>query len=266
MKSAGISTVLLLCSILATPPSFGEESESELAADAQNPIADLISVRIENITNFGLTPDNKIQNVLTVQPFWPFHLNENWNLITRTILPIVSQPALTPGESRTNGLGDTTLQLFFSPSKPGKVSWGLGPVLLFPTATAKELGNDKFGVGPTGVVLATPGNWVLGSLFTNITSVAGAGSQDVNTFFWQYFINYNLPNGWYLSSIPVITANWEADSKNRWTVPFGGGVGKVFHIGKQAINARVQAFGFVERPSNGTDWQLLFQWQWLFPK
>ena len=86
VKLARISTVLLLCLIFATSPSFGEESESELAADAQNPIADLISVRLENITNFGLTPDNKIQNVLTVQPVWPFHLNENWNLITRTFL------------------------------------------------------------------------------------------------------------------------------------------------------------------------------------
>ncbi len=115
--------------------------------------------------------------------------------------------AVSPDQDRTNGLGDTTFTAFLSPKKPGKLLWGVGPVLLFPTATAKELGNDKFGLGPSVVILGMPGKWVIGSLFNNVWSVAGAGSKDVNLFTWQYFINYNLPKGWYLSSAPIMTAN-----------------------------------------------------------
>jgi len=96
--------------------------------------------------------------------------------------------------------------------------------------------------------------------------VGGSGNRDVNLFTWQYFINYNLPRGWYLSSAPIITANWEADSGNVWTVPFGGGGGKIFRIGKQPMNAQVQAFYNVLKPDLGPQWQLRLQLQFLFPK
>jgi len=114
--------------------------------------------------------------------------------------------------------------------------------------------------------LAMPGRWVVGSLFSNVWSFAGSGDQDVNNFTWQYFINYNMANQWYLTSAPIITANWEADSGNRWTVPFGGGVGKIFKIGEQPINAQVTAYYNVEKPDYGADWQLRLQLQFLFPK
>ena len=115
-------------------------------------------------------------------------------------------------------------------------------------------------------MLAMPGHWVVGSLFSNVWSFAGSGDQDVNLFTWQYFINYNLPNHWYLTTAPIITANWESDSDNRWTIPFGGGVGKIFHIGKQPINGQVSAYYNVEKPDSGADWQLRIQIQFLFPK
>ena len=95
---------------------------------------------------------------------------------------------------------------------------------------------------------------------------AGPGDQDVNLFTWQYFINYNLPKGWYLTSAPIITANWEADSDNTWTIPSGGGIGKIFRIGKQPINGQVSAYYNVETPEYGPDWQLRIQLQFLFPK
>ncbi len=253
--------------MFATTPGYGQQkSASDLAKATQNPIADLISVPLQNNINFGLGPDNKVQNILNIQPVWPISLNKDWTLITRTIMPVVSQPALAPGQDRTNGLGDTTFTGFFSPKNSGKLLWGVGPVLLFPTATAKELGNDKWGLGPSVVLLSMPGNWVVGSLFSNVWSVAGAGNQDINLFTWQYFINYNLPKGWYLTTSPVITANWEADSGNKWTVPLGGGFGKIFHIGKQPMNAQIQAFSNVERPDSGPDWTLRLQIQFLFPK
>jgi hypothetical protein len=111
-----------------------------------------------------------------------------------------------------------------------------------------------------------PGNWVVGSLISNVWDVSGP--QDVNFFTWQYFINYNFPKakGWYFTSAPIITANWNAPSGDRWTVPLGGGFGKIFRIGKQPVNAQVQVFYNVEVPDNGPDWQLRLQFQLLFPK
>ena len=142
----------------------------------------------------------------------------------------------------------------------------MGGALVLPTASDDALGNDKWSVGPSVVVLTMPGKWVIGSLISNVWSVGGFGDEDVNFFTWQYFINYNMDNGWYLTSAPIITANWEADSDNTWTVPFGGGIGKIFRIGKQPLNAQVSAYYNVETPASGADWQLRLQLQMLFPK
>ncbi len=110
------------------------------------------------------------------------------------------------------------------------------------------------------------GPWVIGSLFSNVWSIGGSSDEDINLFTWQYFINYNMSEGWYLTSAPIITANWEADSDDRWTVPFGAGIGKIFKIGKQPMNAQVSAYYNAEKPEFGADWQLRLQLQFLFPK
>lgn len=135
-----------------------------------------------------------------------------------------------------------------------------------PTASDDRLGSDKWGLGPSLVVLTLRGPWVIGSLFSNVWDIGGSGDQDVNLFTWQYFVNYNMADGWYLTSAPIITANWEADSDNTWTVPFGGGFGKVHRIGKQPINMSVQAFYNAEAPEFVGDWSLRLQLQFLFPK
>jgi len=238
----------------------------ELAKAAQNPIASLISLPLQNNTNFNFGPQEKTQNILNVQPVLPFELTDKWNLITRTILPLISQPETAPGTERTFGLGDTTFTAFFSPRDSGKLIWGAGPALVFPTATDDRLGSDKWAAGPSFVALTMPGKWVIGSLFSHVWSFAGPGEQDINFFTWQYFVNYNLPGGWYLTSSPIITANWEANSGNKWTVPFGGGFGKIFRIGNQPMNAQVQAFYYAEKPDFGSDWTVRFQLQFLFPK
>mgnify|MGYP001812248515 CR=1 FL=1 len=268
MKTKTICIALLMLTVFAAAPGYTQDkNNADLAKQAQNPIANLISLPLQNNTNLGVGPDDETQNILNVQPVWPITLNENWNLITRTILPLVSQPdILTSGNGRINGLGDITFTGFFSPVDSGKLTWGVGPVLLFPTATNDALGSDKWGTGPSVVLLAMPGKWVVGSLFSNVWSFAGSGDNDINLFTWQYFVNYNLPNKWYLTSAPIITANWEADSDNTWTVPFGGGIGKIFNIGKQPVNGQVSAYYNVETPDFGADWQLRVQLQFLFPK
>jgi hypothetical protein len=188
-------------------------------------------------------------------------------LITRTIAPLIYQPEIVPGAGSTFGLGDIKTTLFFSPAKPGKLTWGVGPTFSFPTATDEVLGTEKWSAGASLVALTIQGPWVAGALVDNLWSFAGDDDRaDVNQFLLQYFINYNLPNAWYLSSAPIITANWEADKSNKWTIPFGGGVGKIFRIGKQPMNAQIQAFYNAAKPDNGADWTLRLQLQFLFPK
>lgn len=249
--------------LLFTPLVWADD----LAKQAQNPVADLISLPFQNNTNFGLGPDNRTQNILNIQPVWPFKLNDDWNLITRTILPVTSQPL--PNGDRENGLGDTTLTAFFSPRDSGKWIWGAGPVILIPTSTDDSLGLGEWGGGLSAVFLTMPGNWVVGSLFSNVWANSDeSGRDDINLFSLQYFVNYNIPNGngLYLVSAPIITANWEADSDDRWTIPFGGGVGKIFKVGRQPVNAQLAAYYNVEKPKFGPDWQLRVQIQLLFPK
>ncbi len=267
MTSKIITIALLILMLVIARVGHGQEkSDEDLAKATQNPLASMISLPFQNNTNFGIGPDDDTQNILNIQPVWPFSLSEDWNFITRTIIPVISQPGVAPGESRTNGLGDVTFTGWVSPKNSGKWIWGVGGALVLPTATDDALGNDKWSVGPSVVVLTMPGKWVIGSLISNVWSVGGSGDQDVNFFTWQYFINYNMDNGWYLTSAPIITANWEADSNNTWTVPFGGGVGKIFRIGKQPLNAQVSAYYNVEKPASGADWQLRLQLQMLFPK
>jgi len=243
------------------------EDTAALAQAAQNPIANMISLPLQNNTNFGVGPGDDTQNILNIQPVVPFELTPNWNLITRTIAPVIYQPELVPGTGSEFGLGDINATLFFSPAESGKLIWGLGPVFSFPTASGDVLGTEKWSAGASLVALTIQGPWVVGGLVNNLWSFAGDDDRaDVNQFLFQYFINYNMADGWYLSSAPIITANWEADSGNQWTIPFGGGVGKIFKIGKQPLNAQVQAFYNVEKPDNGPDWSLRLQLQFLFPK
>lgn len=258
---------LFFMGVRGTPLSSAEEGAEALAKKAQNPVADMISVPFQNNFNFGVGPGDDLQYVLNIQPVIPIKLGADWNLITRTIAPIIDQPEMTAGAGSTFGLGDINTSLFFSPAKPGKFIWGVGPILQFPTATDDVLGTGKWCAGPTAVGLFTPGHWVIGALANNIWSYEGDDDRsDVNQFLFQYFINYNLPHGWYLVSAPIITSNWEADSGDQWTVPFGGGVGKIVRIGKLPLNLQLQAFYNVAKPDLGADWSMRFQLQFLFPK
>jgi hypothetical protein len=246
----------------------GEDEAGELARAVQNPVASMISLPFQNNTNFEFGSKDKPLHTLNIQPVWPVGLNDDWNLITRTIVPIVSQPQLVSGQDRETGLGDTTFTAFLSPARPGKVIWGVGPVFLMPTASDDRLGADKWGLGPSAVLLTMPGNWVIGSLFSNVWSTGGSGREDVSLFTWQFFVNYNLPNGWYLTSSPIITANWEARTgSDTWTVPVGGGVGKIFRIGSlPPMNFQVQGFYNVAKPNALGRLNLRVQLQLLFPK
>ena len=272
MNKKGMIRLILtlgLC-ILPFEGAIGAETadESELAKKTQNPVADLISIPLQNNMNLGLGPNNRMQNVLNIQPVIPLHLNKDWNLITRTILPVIKQPNLGTTNDDTWGIGDLNTSLFLSPANSQGFIWGVGPIFQFPTGSDEALSSRKWAAGPTAVGLVMSGPWVAGLLANNLWSYAGnTDRKDVSQFLAQYFVNYNLPGGWYFTSAPIITANWEAAGQgNKWTVPVGGGVGKVFRMGKLPFNASVAAFSNVVRPDTGADWTLRFQLALLLPK
>jgi len=240
--------------------------QQDLAKESQNPIGNIISLPFENNFDFGVGEEDAFVYTLKMKPVYPINLGKV-NLFNRFILPVIYQEERMEGEGSEFGLGDFTYQAFFSPAKTDKKIWGLGPVFVFPTNTDDRLGVDKWSAGPAFVALAKPGPWLFGALTQNLWSYAGDNdASDVNFFSFQYFINYNFKSGWYISSTPTITADWEADSDDRWTIPFGGGVGRLVKFGKQPVDLKLQGFYNVEKPKGAADWSLQFQVKLLFPK
>ena len=249
--------------IASTP---APQDAGALARQAQNPVADLISLPLQNNTSFNVGLGNDVRNVLNIQPVIPVTVGD-WNLINRIIMPVVYQPALAPGVTSEFGLGDTNYTLFFSPAESQSIIWGVGPSFDIPTATDDALGTGQWNLGPSVVVLTMPGPWVIGGIWQQLWTIGGDSARpDVNRMLFQYFVNYNLDDGWYLTSAPIITADWNAPSSEDWVVPFGGGFGKIFRIGDQAMNASFQAFYNVVDTTASGDWSIRFQLQFLFPK
>src|ERR1700723_3049007 len=246
--------------------SANADDTSEIAKQAQNPIASVISVPFQNSTTFDVGENSSVQDALLIEPVVPFRLTADWNLITRTIIPVIEQPTLAPGLGNVGGLGDVQPSLYLSPVKPafGGLIWGLGPSFSFATASDRSLGTGKNSAGLSTAVLTIQGPWLVGVLITDVASIGGQDDRkSVHQFLMQPFVDYNFSHGWYLASSPIMTADWKATSGNKWTVPVGGGGGKILHIGRQAVNAYVQAFDDVVRPHEGGTWTLRLQVQLL---
>jgi hypothetical protein len=262
-RSIACMVAALDCSAFANA-----EGSPEIAKQAQNPIASMISVPFQNSTTFGVGENSRVQDSLLIEPVIPFKLTSDWNLITRTIIPVIEQPTLAPGLGNVSGLGDVQLSLYMSPAKPfGGLIWGLGPSFSFASASDRSLGTGKDSAGLSTALLTIQGPWLVGVLITDVASIGGQDDRkSVHQFLMQPFVDYNFSHGWYLASSPIITADWRATSGNKWTVPMGGGGGKILHIGRQAVNAYIQAFDDVVRPHEGGTWTLRLQVQLLFPK
>jgi hypothetical protein len=251
-------------------------SHADLAEESMNPLSTVISLPFENNTLFNIGPSNSTANVLNIKPIFPVDLGES-SLINRFVIPLAYSEGQgftwgngNPGSfgfGSAFGLGDINYQGFFTPKKQGKVAWGVGGSLVMPTHTKARFGTDKWSAGPAVVAFAPLDNWVLGAIVQNIWSFAGdEDAADVNIFSAQVAINYKLQEGWYLTSAPLISANWEADKKNRWTVPLGGGVGRLFKLGGKAIAVDLGAYYNVERPSFANNWYSQILVNFLFPK
>jgi hypothetical protein len=270
---------LLFATTLAAQNAAPANDTDALAKATQNPVASLISVPFQNNTNFAIGTYNRTQDVLNIQPVIPSKLGPHWMLISRIIQPIVWQPYSTQTTGGEFGFGDMSPTFFLSPAKPGKLIWGVGPAWVFPTATNQLLGQGKVSIGPSVVALVQPGHWTIGGLVNNVWSFAGSGGRpEVNQMTFQYFVNYNLKKGWFLSSSPILTANWnnkapldaanggDTTSGGRWTVPVGGGVGRVTRLGFQPVNMALNFYGNVVHPSGASSWGMRFQIALLYPQ
>jgi hypothetical protein len=249
-------------------PAAHAQDAAKLAQDLANPIASLISVPFQ----FNFDSDIGLQDqgsrlTVNVQPVIPVALNDDWNLISRTILPVISQEDIFPGSGDQFGLGDTVQSLFFSPKAPasGGWIWGVGPVLLLPTATDNLLGTDKWGAGPTAVVLKQVGYWTYGALANHIWSFAGDSDRnDINNTFVQPFASYTTPTAWSFALSAEATYDWEAE---QWNVPLGFFVSKVVQLGKQMISIQAGPRYYVESTSSGPEgWAFRASVTLLFPK
>jgi hypothetical protein len=245
----------------------------DLRAAVQNPVGAMYSLPFKFTFDYGAP--NGEASFLNIQPVIPITVGD-WNLINRIIAPLIDSPGEVAGTPEipnptsgngATGLGDINYSVFLSPAKPKGAIWGIGPSITMPTATDKELGSEQWSAGPTGVVLFQPKWGTIGGLARHLGSFAGdSDRKSINQSLFEPFVNYNLPNGWYLISDIIMTANWNLDSSDIWTVPLGGGVGKLFKIGSQAMNARAEAYYNIEKPDNAPDWQWGFTVQFLFPK
>ena len=253
---------LALLALVSATALAAQQSTEELSQAAANPIADLMSFPFQNNTDFGLGPSSRASNVLNIQPVIPL---AGGRIVTRTIVPFVWIPDVTAESGLvSSGLADIVFTPFYVPPSDG-LMWGVGPVFEFPSG-GELRGSQKWSAGLSGLVLAQPGNWTVGVLANNVWSFAGdSAAADVNKGLLQYFIVYQLGDGWYLNSAPVNTVNWEADEGQKWKVPVGAGGGKLLFLGKLPVNVQSQAYYYVVKPDIGPDWQLRVQVQFLLP-
>jgi len=269
-----VFSVLAIALLMGSTTFAAEQKGGEdLAAKTQNPVGAMYSLPFKFSFDYGA--DNGEATFLNIQPVIPITVG-NWNLINRVIMPIIDTPGMVtgtaaipnpvPGEGAT-GLGDINYTVFVSPAEPGKLIWGIGPSLMMDTASDDQLGSGKWSAGPSVVVLVQPKPWTLGLLGRQLWSFGGDSDRNVvSQLLLEPFINYNLDDGWYLISDMILTANWMAKSDNRWTIPIGGGVGKMFSIGSQKMNTKLETYYNVVSPDGAPDWSVNWTLQFLFPR
>jgi hypothetical protein len=252
----------------ATPARAQDDQVTELAKKLSNPVASLINVPLQyNYDEYGGANDGAAVSRLNIQPVIPLTLNQDWNLITRTIVPLIDQQDFPLEAMNESGLGDITTSLFLSPSKPSESGWiwGAGPIFLLPTASDQALGTEKWGVGPTAVALKQKGPWTAGMLAAHTWSFAGDDDRaSVNATFLQPFLSYITETKTTLAILTESTYDWEAE---QWSVPLMALVAQMFKIGPQILQLAVGGKYWVESPDNGPEgWGLRVQLTFLFPK
>jgi hypothetical protein len=260
--------VILALTVFCSPPCpLWAEENADLAQELTNPLADLMTIPIQMNYDQDIGAGDEGERLRTnIQPVIPFNLNEDWNLISRTIMPLIYQDDIFPGEGSQFGLGDTSLSLFLSPKKPtsGGLLWGVGPILLLPTATDSLLGGKKWGAGPTVVALTMRGPWTMGTLANHVWSVGGDSDRsDISNTFIQPFVSYTWPSAWTLSVQSESEYNWKTE---KWSVPVNAAVSKLVYFGKLPVSLQGGVGYWLDSPATGPEgWRFRLQANFVLP-
>ena len=239
------------------------QSNTALAKQLQNPLGNLVTIPFQNNTDLNVGRDKGTVDILTIQPVIPIHVSEDWNVITRMILPLVWSPTFQPARSVPFGTGPTSLSMFLSPANDvdGWV-WGVGPSALLPTSSNRSLGSNVWGIGPAFVVVKTAGPVVAGAIVSDVFSLGGTsgrGGTKYQVFTATPFFNYNFDNGWFVGTVPTITSV-RTSAGERWTLPVGAHIGRVVKIGgRLPVALLAGAYYDAVRPRFGPTWQLRTQ-------
>lgn len=252
--------------LLFAAPLRAEEADpqAELAKKLSNPVASLISVPIQNNWDFGVGPENAMRYTANIQPVIPFSIGTDWNLITRTIVPVIHAESPVAGGDDKTGLGDILQSFFFSPKEPAGNGWiwGVGPVLLYPSGT-DDLSADKWGAGPTAVLLKQQNGWTYGLLANHVWSYAGSGANSISATFIQPFLSFTTKTYTTLGVNTESSYDWIGE---QWTVPVNVTVAQMLKIGGLPMQFQVGGRVYADKPDGGPDWGLRCAVTFLFPK
>jgi len=260
LRVAGVCLAIAGAAINLVPSAWADNDD--LAKALANPLASLISVPIQFDTNHGFGTGDGDQVKLSIQPVIPVHITDDWNLITRTIIPVIWQDDIAGDSGTQFGLGDTTSSLWFSPAKPtaSGITWGIGPQLYIPTSTDSLLGVGEPGLGLTGIVLVQLGPWTVGGLANQLWSL---GSDDIDSLFVQPFLSYSTPTAWTYSLNSESTYDWNAEE---WSVPVNAKISKLVKIAEQRLQLFAGARYYLASTDSGADgWGGRFGVTLLFP-
>ena len=264
--SLSAAVLAVAAAVPASAQDAGGSSGADLAKQLSNPISSLISVPFQLNYNQGYSGGDGEQWSLNIQPVIPFSLNADWNVISRTIFPIVSQTDVIPGDDSQLGFGNTTQSFFFSPKEPTRngIVWGVGPVIVLPTAS-HDIGQPQWGAGITGVVLRQSKGWTIGALANQVWSISGDSEYgEKSSAFLQPFVSYTTPSAMSFTLNTESTYDWETEE---WSVPINATIGQVVKIDKHPVQLSAGVRYYAESAENGPDgWGLRLQATLLFPK
>ncbi|VGO17874.1 hypothetical protein PDESU_06476 [Pontiella desulfatans] len=257
--------MLLGLSALVLPGTPWAAGPSDWARVAQNPMADAMKLPIESQFEPGYGNKEQLKYSLLYHPSMVSQVNEDWIVANRLNLPFIYQPGREAGEKDSFGLGDTTYESFMGPVGERSLYWGVGPAFQLPTATDPQLGTRKWSAGLAATATLVKGPIVAGIRANHLWSFAGKDDRpDVNLSTIEYFLYANLGKGWWVGTSPVNTANWEAASGETWTIPLGGGIGKVVIPNRIPVNLKLEAYSYTEAPAGSADWSLMLTCEFLY--
>jgi hypothetical protein len=265
-KRQGWNLPLIFAAVLVLPFMVVAQDEAELARKTENPLADLVTFPLQHNWDFGIGPLNAMKYTLKLQPIIPLPLGTNWVLLSRTILPITYAEPSAPGDHGKFGFEDTSLSLFLSPRRAGSTGlfWGAGPAFQLPTATDDDLGDGKWGAGPTVAVSKQQGGWTGYILTRHIWSFAGDPDRpSVSETLLQPSLSYTFKSLTTVGLVSEATYDWQAQ---QWKVPLNLTVSQLFTVGKVPLKFTVGGRLYAERPPGGPDWGLRFTMTFLFPR